>query len=675
MNFTFPVKKDWVRAHTPEILLGLLVVITIVFNIVWIRTDNILGADEDSKVYFARTIVFMDQLRTEGFEDFWMNLQDLSLLGRPVLYQVMAMPIIAVFGRSMDAGLVLNLFFQVLLLVSVYQMGKLLSGPWAGLLATMLVAVYPPLVQLSRLFKPYYAEDACIGFSLWMMLLLFKAGTVRNAWQFILSLGFGTLIHPKFVPTLLIPVTVALVYLVFFQTEPKKPSGIRDFWPWVTTKLKDKLVVLGLLPSLLVVGSMVAAWYFSVGLKLLEILTAANSSELAEFRGYEVFASGFPDVPKNFLWYLLTMPGGISNVFTILFAAGFAAAILKHRSQDWMLVLTFAGMYIYNATTATLAWMYFAQLLPVVALISVIWITELKLTWLRSALVGVLLLSGVFVYSIVTWGVSDRTTDLALWLGAPIKGKGVCSYAGQIFCPVPPGNADWKITEVIEAVINDPGCQPEKCSLLVLKTYGSEFSPNAFNYYKVTQFPESSLTFPRILGSAFDLNPFDFEALLQSQYIVYIDTMFTFKSYNGVAVHFIQNAPNSFETAHKVIGRFDLPGNPKAVLIKRVSLLKLKEAQDAIQAIELDEKYKTGQYRVLAPLYFQEGNLNKALETYQRALQYEPKDPTLYFGLAEVFADLDKPGQAAIAYQQVIALAPGTDMAALAQAWLDSHPR
>ncbi|MEW5828766.1 MAG: hypothetical protein AB1846_07735, partial [Chloroflexota bacterium] len=116
MNFTFPVKKDWVRAHAPEILLGLLVVIIIVLNIVWIRTDDLLGADEDSKVYFARTMVFMDRLRTEGFENFWVNLQDLSLLGRPVLYQVMAMPIIAVFGRSMDAGLVLNLFFQVLLL-------------------------------------------------------------------------------------------------------------------------------------------------------------------------------------------------------------------------------------------------------------------------------------------------------------------------------------------------------------------------------------------------------------------------------------------------------------------------------------------------------------------------------------------------------------------------------
>ncbi|MEW5829399.1 MAG: tetratricopeptide repeat protein, partial [Chloroflexota bacterium] len=533
----------------------------------------------------------------------------------------------------------------------------------------------PPLVQLSRLFKPYYAEDACIAFSLWMMLLLLKAGTVRNARQFILSLGFGTLIHPKFVPTLLIPVAAALVYLVFFQTEPKKPSGVRDFWRWVTAKLKNKLVVLGLLPSLLVIGSLVAAWYFSVGLKLLEILATANSNELAEFRGYEVFASGFPDVPKNFLWYLLTMPGGISNVFTILFAAGFAAAIWKHRYQDWMLVLTFAGMYIYNATTATLAWMYFAQLLPVVALISVIWITELKLAWLKSALVGLILLSGVFVYSIVTWGVNHRTTNLAVWLGAPIKAGGGCSYAGQIFCPVPPGNADWKITEVIEAVIDDPGCQPENCSVLVLKTYGSEFSPNAFTYYKVTQFPESSLTFPKILGSAFDLNPFDFEALLQSQYIVYIDTKFTFRSYNGVAVHFIQNAPNSFETAHQVVGRFDLPGNPKAVLIKRVSLLKLKEAQDVIKAIELDEKYKIGQYRVLAPLYFEANKLSKALEAYEKAIEFEPNDASLYFGLAEVFADLKKPGKAADAYQQVITLAPGTDLALQAQAWLDSHPR
>ena len=617
----------------------------------------------------------MDQIKTEGLDNLWANLQDMSFFGRPVLYQLMAIPLIDLLGRSMDSGLVLNLLFQVLLLWSVFQIGKIISGPWAGVLAAWLAAVFPPLIQLVELFKPYYAEDACIVFSVWLLLLLLRERTIKNARRFVLSLGLGTLIHPFFVLTLFIPIAVLVFYLIFFQEEPRKPTSLKKLGQWVWTKLKDQLVVRGILLPLFVVGLVVASWYVTAGLNLLNIMATVNSNELAGYRGFEIFANGFPDVPRGFFWYLLTMPYGISYVFTVLFLIGIVAALIKHRFRDWFLIVTFVGMYIYIASIATLAWRYFAQLLPIVALISVVWITELKWVWLRTALIGLVLLSGILVYSFVAWGVNQSTKNIARWLGAPLNNNGKCRYFGQIFCPVPPSEDDWKIPEMLKAIENDPDCRPGKCSVLVLTASGTGYSPYAFAYYKVTGFPHAPMTFPIMREFTYEIISFDYEILLQSQYIVFVDIRRKNSSYNGLAINFVQHPTTRFASSHQKIAQIDEPGNLTAYLLKRTAPLTIAEAQDVIRSIDLDQKYKFGQYQVLASLYARAGNFEKALETYRKAINYEPNDPQLYFGLAGSYAALGQSHEAIDAYLKVIELTPGSDVAIQAQTWLDAHQK
>ncbi|MFH2039405.1 MAG: glycosyltransferase family 39 protein, partial [Chloroflexota bacterium] len=149
--------KDLLFKHLSEIALGFLIVISIAANITWIRADNRLGPEIDSKVYLSKTLVFMDQMENGSQNSFFENLQELSHGGRPPLYQLLSIPFIALLGRSMDSGLMLNLVFQVLLLVSIFNIGKLLGNQKAGLLAAVLITAYPPMIQLSRIFRPNFA--------------------------------------------------------------------------------------------------------------------------------------------------------------------------------------------------------------------------------------------------------------------------------------------------------------------------------------------------------------------------------------------------------------------------------------------------------------------------------------------------------------------------------------
>ena len=63
--------KDLLFKHLSEIALGFLIVISIASNILWIRADNRLGPEIDSKVYLSKTLVFMDQMENGSQNSFF----------------------------------------------------------------------------------------------------------------------------------------------------------------------------------------------------------------------------------------------------------------------------------------------------------------------------------------------------------------------------------------------------------------------------------------------------------------------------------------------------------------------------------------------------------------------------------------------------------------------------
>ncbi len=667
--------KDLLFKHLSEIALGFLIVISIASNILWIRADNRLGPEIDSKVYLSKTLVFMDQMENGSQNSFFENLQELSHGGRPPLYQLLSIPFIAIFGRSMDSGLNLNMLFQVLLLVSIFNIGKILGNQKAGLLAALLITVYPPMIQLSRIFRPNFAVTACYALSLWLLLILLKTRSLKSAWWFMISLGFGILIHPFMFIVLVIPVTFFSIYLLFFQEHPRYPAGVRNFFPWLWIKFKDPLFLRGFLPAIFFVGVLVSLWYLPSSGILIETLQSASSDELAQFRGFEVLVRGFKGIPTDFFWFLRTMPYALSTILSILFAIGLVIAIIKHRPQDWFALVFFAGGYLFFGVASTKTWMQFSILLPIMALISSVWLTEIRSKWLFAGLLTLTLVTSMFVHYFVTWGSSVPGFTIAKYMGAPLNEDNSCSSGDLVFCADPATQEDWHVSEFLSMVVNDKNCQAGICDLMVYR-FTPDFSYTAFRLTFLNEYPHLQMNIPQETELNFSIVGFNYSNLLTSSHIIFqvLDQKRNSDLYHWVTINFLNFPPPSFTSAHEEVATLELPNGSKARLIRRTQPLSLQEIEDTIRAIDLSEEYTTTQYEMIAPYYKQAGLLIQAQNAYQKALEISPENGHLWFELAVVYDALGDQIHAARAYEEVVKLLPDDPISSISQNWLDAHP-
>jgi tetratricopeptide (TPR) repeat protein len=226
---------------------------------------------------------------------------------------------------------------------------------------------------------------------------------------------------------------------------------------------------------------------------------------------------------------------------------------------------------------------------------------------------------------------------------------------------------------VIGAVLGDPACQDKGCDLFVVP-HSTQFADYVFAYYLTTDFPAASLPVHGLLDTAFSVTPFDFETLLNSQYVVYVNANMKGDSYGAALTRLLHSPPASFSNSHLPVKFLRLPDGSRVRLIKRISPLTLEEAKDVIDSIDLAQKYKSQQYEVMAALYSEAGQPDEALAAYERALLYaRAPDAKLRFGLASAYASLGQDEKAAIEFQKVIEIDPNSDFARQARKWLSKH--
>ena len=150
-----------------------------------------------------------------------------------MLYILLSLPLVELFGTTQQAAMSVNLFFGAVLQIGTFGMGRILHGARVGLLAAFLVVCYPPIVEVTRFFSPHAALPACIAVSLWTLLGLVKGPTVRKAWLFAVSLAFGMLLHPSFAWSLAVPTAVGASYVAFFVRPPRRPLSLATTPAWL----------------------------------------------------------------------------------------------------------------------------------------------------------------------------------------------------------------------------------------------------------------------------------------------------------------------------------------------------------------------------------------------------------------------------------------------------------
>ncbi len=355
------------------------------------------------------------------------------------------------FGTSLDVSVMTNIFYFALLLFSVYKIGVKIDTPATGLLAALLVSLYPGIVGLSRILLPGFALCALISFSIYSLLY---SDTFRNrkySLLFGISVGAGMLTKWTFVFFLFGPLCYIFMELMKDNSIPinlRRKGIARTVRSFLAI---SKLQFLNITYSFLITFFIAGAYY----LKFSEIKDLFNLGLFqAETTGMLWYGI------KNIMYYPLGLINiHISFIFFVvfifaLFCLGVSKAKIKKRG---LLALWIAAPYIiYTFIIPTKDIRYIHGFLPAIALFSAAGLMRIADRKVKTAIVTLVISFGLLQFFDTSFGydiIPDASPIYIKTLSAPIEVRYRVSYVcGKILFGPPV--RDRHIRNVMDAVFD-----------------------------------------------------------------------------------------------------------------------------------------------------------------------------------------------------------------------------
>lgn len=537
----------------------------------------------DPYAYLANALRFLHRVETAGLGQAVGGLHELALQGRPPLYQLLSLPGLALFGRSADAGLLVNAAFEAALMVSTWGLARLVGGPRAGLLAALLVVSYPPIAHLAHIYRPHFALPACVATSTWLLLRLARERAPRAALLFGTSLAFGLLIHPTFALVLAAPTLVVGSHLLLSGGEPRRPADLRGTPRWLLARLRDPFVTRGLAPAALIALAPTLLWVAYAGHELFGIASHYAARPKPPM-------VGFPGVESAFWWYPLTAPGALSNVLAGLAAYGLVRCSLGPGAALRVLAFTLAAGLCMLTLQPARAWWYAASVLPLAAAVTAVGICRTRPPGLAGVLAVACVGVALFCGWTVRWGVPAPARPLAAALGAPLGSQTCLTPRSAAFCPAPPRIERWPARDIVAAVVESDrrcGGPGRPCNVFLALPYAPDFRfrsgwPNLstafFDYHAARHWPELQVGFLRD-----SLRRCDVAAVLASDYVLWLEPSSERRSgCFDTWTRFFDSPPRAFARAHEDLASFPLPRGRRARLVVRSAPLDAAERRASI---------------------------------------------------------------------------------------------
>ncbi len=178
----------------PLALILLLYIFHVSNNIIVINADK-TPVVADSMVYYPQSVAIYKTLfeTKQGLKrvvyDKYYNHH------KPPLYAFSVLPWYLLFGFSHDIMCVSNLSFLLILIVSVFFIGKYLDSDSSGLLAAFIVTTYPVVFGMSRWCMPYFMSLSLVSLA---VLFVIRSKNFSNLWLSLLAgitSGLAALTH------------------------------------------------------------------------------------------------------------------------------------------------------------------------------------------------------------------------------------------------------------------------------------------------------------------------------------------------------------------------------------------------------------------------------------------------------------------------------------------------
>jgi hypothetical protein len=278
----------------------------------------------------------------------------------PPLFHLTAVPLFGMMGASLHAGLLVNIIYLLVLVWATFGIGKILYNELTGLLAAMIVGMYPFLIFMSRTYVVdlALASSVTLGFYLYL-----KSENFTKPWPsllFGLVTGLGMLVKWTYAFFLLGPV-------------------VYGFWKGS----KKKFLASGIV-AVLVAGP----WY---GYNLIKFIRYS-----IRYSGIGA-SEGDPRIMTlgSIFYYTRNLLMQIQPVFLVLFIIGLVIFLMTYKKQNKVLLWWMILPYLILTLIRNKDERYTLPLLAAVSIISCFWIANLKNNFWRHAAV-----TGAVVFSI-----------------------------------------------------------------------------------------------------------------------------------------------------------------------------------------------------------------------------------------------------------------------------------
>ena len=395
----------------------------------------------DGGDYFYRSLKYYNVF-VNFDSDFLSAFNDVSHY-RPPLLMLSSVPLYLVFGRSTDVAVMTNILYLIILILSIYGIGRRIHSREVGLMAAFIVSVFPIIFGLSRSYWQDFPLTAMVSLSTYLLIRTDYFRDKKYSILFGLSIGLGML--TKW--TYFVFLTGPFLYLFILSLRIDEVSS------------KERKKPIWNVAVAILVGMVLASfWYVPNGLDVagkLFGLSAGITGKGDEATRFQQLGESIG--PSGTFKSLVFYGGVLVNEQVSFFFAGlfliFTVLLLKRdRGQPlwilllWIVIPVVAFTLIKNKTTRNTV-----PMVPAIGLIISWGVMNIRASWKRKTVTAFILFIGLFHYFSISYGNHFPPKKIALTtpIGEVIFYE---RYENRSYAIFRANQGDWKAEEIINRI-------------------------------------------------------------------------------------------------------------------------------------------------------------------------------------------------------------------------------
>ncbi len=407
------------KVDYPIIALFLIFILSVSYDYHWVKADT-TPPSWDQSSHLIRSLDYY----------YWLTQEPPVISGNqlsyvyfyPPLYPLSTALFYMIFGTSPDSGIMLNSIYLAILLFSVYGIGNRIFDKKTGVIAALLVSLFPAVFNLQREFLIDFALISMVSLTIYCLI---ACDFFRNRnYSLLFGIAFALSMLTKWTAFLFIAGPLIYIVIRMFSNSNKfenKSEQKRNF-------------IFSLILSLALSG----IWYLP-NLNTVYDMVLMRTQSLGEYENDPAIFTA-----QSLLYYFFADINYVSIIFFIIFVAGLIALFNKKSSSAVPLYLIIAVPYLAFTLIRNKDLRYMAPAVISISVIGATYISSIKNKKLLTGAIILISLFGVFQLFPHEYGIKNinfETSYGTLYLTGP-----------EARSPI---KEDWKVSEVTMDIFND----------------------------------------------------------------------------------------------------------------------------------------------------------------------------------------------------------------------------